>query len=169
VPLTGLAVVLLPRSDALLGALERVRGQSRDSLAAYRSAIPEMRRMVEDAVAGLNAEGQGASVYNATVDSGGRFALSEVSAGDWTLVAYRSLRVDRPTHDTVKESGTFLPQPRLTGFDRVSMWLRTLSIEAGRQTLVELTDRNVWFEGVAEKTAPREIVPNTGNRKRSGR
>ena len=169
-PMTGLTILLLPRSDSLLGELERARLHSRDSLTAYRAAIPDLRRSVDEAVARLRAEGQGSDVRSATVDAGGHFTVPDVSSGPWILVGYRSLHVDRSTHDTVKESGTFLPQPKLVGYDRVAMWLEAFSIESGQPALIELTDRNVWFEGVEEKTAARERIPNTGgNRRRSAR
>ena len=169
VPLTGLTLVLLPRSDSLLEELERLRLQSRESLTAYRSTIPEMRRRVEAAVAGLRAAGQAAAIHGSTVDAAGRFTLPEVSAGPCILIGYRSVHVDRGAHDTAKESGTFLPQPRLVGYERVSMWLQAFAVEPGRPAAVELTDRNVWFEGVEEKTAARARTPNTGSRRRSAR
>ena len=168
-PLTGLTLVVLPRSDSLLGSLEALRLRSRESLAAYRSAIPEMRRTVEAALAALRGAGQGAAIRNATVDAGGRFALTDVAPGPSMLIAYRSLHVDRGSHDTVKESGTFLPQPRLVGYDRVSVWVHALAVEPGGRAEVALTDRNAWFEGVEEQTATRQQVPNTGNRRRSAR
>ncbi len=40
VPLTALEVLLLPRSDAVLASLERIKRQSRDSMSGYRTAIP---------------------------------------------------------------------------------------------------------------------------------
>src|SRR5262245_483335 len=43
-PMAGLTILLLPRSDSLLEELERARLHSRDSLAAYRAAIPDLWR-----------------------------------------------------------------------------------------------------------------------------
>jgi hypothetical protein len=168
-PLAGLSLVLLPGSGSLLDGLDRLRVQSRESLTAYRTAIPGMRRLVEEALAALRTAGREGDVRMATVDAGGRFALPGVAAGAWILIAYRSVHVDRANRDPVKESGTFLPQPRLVGYDRVSMWLRALTVEPGRPVDVAITDRNVWFEGIEEKTAAREVVPNTGGRRRSAR
>ena len=167
-PLTGLGLLLLPRSDSLLADLERVRKHSRDSLDADRSALPELGRILDGAASGLRAEGRGRKVRSATLDPAGHFALPEVPPGNWILVAYRSVHVDRSGHDAAPESGTFLPRPRLVGYDRVSLWLQTLTIEPGRAATVELTDRNVWFEGVAEQTSARERLPST-NRRRSSR
>lgn len=168
-PLTGLTVVFFPRSDVLLDRLEGLRAKSRESLTAYRSAIPQMRRLVDSTLDGLRLVGQRAAIRSAEIDADGRFVLTEVPPGQWVLIAYRSVHVDRQGHDGVKESGTYLPQPRLVGYDRVSMWLHPLVVEPGRQAAVALTDRNVWFEGVAEQMGARELAPNTGNRRRSPR
>jgi hypothetical protein len=166
-PLDGLTVLLLPRSAALLDGLEKLRRQSRDSLAAYRSAIPGMRRLVEAAVADFKSSGQADSIRQAAIDDRGRFALPEIPPGDWILIGYRSVHVDRASRDTEKESGTFLPGNRLVAYDLVSVWLRPLAVEPGRAQVVEITDRNVWFEGVAEQMAARDRTPITGGRRRS--
>jgi hypothetical protein len=168
-PMTGLTVVLLPPSDSLLAELERRRHQSRESLAAYRAAIPDMRRLVEAAVAKFRAAGQGEAIRSASADAAGRFSISGVSPGTWILIGQRAIHVDRTSSDTARESGTFLPQSRLVGYDRVLVWLRTIVVEPGRAAPVEITDRNVWFEGVEEQTAARERAPNTGSRRRSAR
>jgi hypothetical protein len=163
-PLTGLTVTLLPRSESVLTRLEALRAGSRDSLKAYRSAMPEMRRLLESTIAELQAAGQGAAIRSAEVDADGRFALGDVAPGSWMLIAYRSVHVSPRGRDGMKESGTFLPQPRLAGYERVSMWLDTVTVEPGRQASVGLTDRNVWFEGVVEQMAVRDQVPRTGRR-----
>jgi restriction endonuclease Mrr len=167
--MAGLTVVLLPPSDALLGELDRRRLQSRESLASYRAAIPDMRRLVEAAVAGFRATGQAEAIRSASVDAGGHFSFQEVASGSWILIGQQAIHVDRTSSDQARESGTFLPQPRLVGYDRVLVWLRPVVVEPGRVERVELTDRNVWFEGVDEKTAARERTPNTGGRRRSAR
>ena len=166
-PLVGLTVLLLPRSAALLDELERLRRESRDSLAAYRSAIPQMRRLVEAAIAEFTTAGRADSIRTSPVDGEGRFALGDIPSGDWILIAYRALYVDRSSRDRQKESGTFLPSGRLVGYDRVSVWLRPLAVEPGQRVVLELTDRNVWFEGVQEKTEQRDRVPDIGRRRRS--
>ena len=43
-PLTGTTLMALPRSATLLGALESIRLQSRESLDRYREAAPAVRR-----------------------------------------------------------------------------------------------------------------------------
>jgi hypothetical protein len=169
VPFTDLALVLLPQSAALVEGLERVRRQSRNSMAAYRSAIPDMRRLVEGAMQELRTAGRGDAIRGSRVNGDGQFLLEGVPRGDWVLIGYRSVYIDRASKDTAKESGTFLSQPRLVGYHRVAVWIETVTVEAARREVVELTDRNVWFEGVEEKTAARERTPSTGGGRRSAR
>jgi hypothetical protein len=166
VALTGLALVLVPRSDALLEDLERVKRQSRDSMAAYRKAVPEMRNIFDAFVQGFRGPTGALIIPRATVDDSGRFALDEVPVGQWVLIGRRSVSVDRPFKDTRKETGTYQAQPRLVGYERVMLWLQTITIEPGAGQTVELTDRNVWFEGVEEKTAARDRA-GTGPSRRS--
>jgi hypothetical protein len=155
VPLTALEVLLVPRSDAVLASLERIKHQSRDSMTGYRTAIPEMRQILETFVRDLKGSGDLLVIPRATVDDNGRFAISDVPAGRWILLGRRSAYVDRAFKDTRKETGTYQTQRRLVGYDRVTVWLQEVTVEPGVDPAVELTDRNVWFEGVEEKTAAR--------------
>lgn len=150
VPLNGIAILLVPRSDALVTGLDRIKRRSRDSTAAYRAAIPEMRQLLETSL-----RAAATPPLSATVDEAGRFALEDVPAGAWVLIGRRAVHVDRATRDTRKESGTYQPQPRLVGYDRVTVWLQPVAVEPGREHAVELTDRNMWFEGVEEKLSVR--------------
>ena len=43
------------------------------------------------------------------------------------------------------------PQPRLRGYQSVTVWLRELNGGGRATTTVELTDRNSWFRGVVEE------------------
>ncbi len=155
VPLTGLALVLVPRSEALLDSLERVKRQSRDSMTAYRTAMPEMQQIFEGFLQTLKDATDVQVIPRTTVDNMGRFALGGVPAGRWILVGRRALHVDRQFKDTRKETGIYQAQPRLVGYERVMVWLQPVTVEPGVGLAVELTDRNVWFEGVEEKTAAR--------------
>jgi hypothetical protein len=156
VPLAALEVLLLPRSDAVLASLERIKRQSRDSMSGYRTAIPEMRQILETFVRDLRGSGDLLVIPRATVDDTGRFAISDVAAGRWILLGRRSAYVDRASKDTRKETGIYQAQPRLVGYERVTVWLQEVTVEPGVDPGVELTDRNVWFEGVEEKTASRD-------------
>jgi hypothetical protein len=163
IPLTALEVLLVPRSDAVLANLERIKRQSRDSMTGYRTAIPEIRQTLETFIRDLKGSGNFLVIPRATVDDTGRFAISDVPAGRWLLLGRRSAYVDRAFKDTRKETGTYQAQRRLVGYERVTVWLQEVTVEPGADPAVELTDRNVWFEGVEEKTAARDrsvISPN---------
>ena len=53
--------------------------------------------------------------------------------------------------DKSKERSLYQPQPRLHGFQSVTLWLREVSVIGGATATVELTDRNGWFRGVVEE------------------
>ncbi len=163
VPLAALEVLLVPRSDTILANLERIKRQSRDSMTGYRTAIPEIREVLETFVRDLKGSGDFLVVPRATVDDTGRFAIEDVPAGRWILLGRRSVYVDRASKDTRKETGTYQTQRRLVGYERVTVWLQEVTVESGVGASVDLTDRNVWFEGVEEKTATRDrsvVRPN---------
>jgi hypothetical protein len=164
-PLAGLVVVLVPRSDALLDSLERVKRRSRDSVTAYRTAIPEMRQLVETFLQSARSSGDVQVVPRASVDEAGRFVLDEVPAGSWILLGRRAVYVDRAFKDKRKETGTYQAQPRLIGYERVMVWLQAVTVEPGHGQSVELTDRNMWFEGVEEKTTVRGRTGTTPSRR----
>ena len=163
VPLAALEVLLVPRSEPILANLERIKRQSRDSMTGYRTAIPEIREVLETFVRDLKGSGDFLVVPRATVDDTGRFAIEDVPAGRWILLGRRSVYVDRASKDTRKETGTYQTQRRLVGYERVTVWLQEVTVESGVGASVDLTDRNVWFEGVEEKTATRDrsvVRPN---------
>jgi hypothetical protein len=165
VPLTGLQLVLVPRSDSLLENLERVKRQSRDSMAAYRTAMPEMRQIFEAFLQSLKGSGDVQVIPRAAVDDAGRFTLGEVPAGRWILLGRRAVYVDRALKDKRKETGTYQAQPRLVGYEKVTVWLQTVTVQPGVGQSVELTDRNVWFDGVEEKTTTRSRAGTTPSRR----
>jgi hypothetical protein len=163
-PLAGVELVLVPRSDEVLANLERVKSHARDSMAAYRAAMPEMRQIVEVFVRNVRGTGDLLVIPRASVDDTGRFTLDAVPSGDWILFGRRSVYIDRAQKDTRKETGIYQAQPRLVGYERVTVWLQTVTVEPGAVKAVELTDRNVWFEGVEEKTAARDRVGTPSRR-----
>jgi hypothetical protein len=161
-----MAVVLVPKSEALLAGLERIKQRSRDSMAAHRSAIPEMRQLVETSLQTDRGARTVGPPLAATVDAAGRFEVGDVPGGAWILIGHRVVYVERGGKDKRKETGTYQAQPRLVGYERVTVWLQVVTVEPGRQHTVELTDRNAWFEGVEEKMALRErpAVPTPNRR-----
>ncbi len=56
---------------------------------------------------------------------------SDVPAGRWILLGRRSAYVDRASKDTRKETGTYQAQPRLVGYERVTVWLQEVTVESG--------------------------------------
>jgi hypothetical protein len=159
-PLTGTTVTLLPRSEAWLLRLQAIKRGARDSVDAYREAATIVRQSREAYDKNLLEAVAGDLSKAATVDSEGRFTLDGVPAGPWILFASRVAYVDKTQKErpgsarAPGQSGLFLPPDRLAGYHIVTYWLRELTVVGGAVEAVELTDRNVWFTGVAEKREP---------------
>lgn len=174
-PRPGLPVLALRRDPALVARLQALKNGSRDSLEAYRRAIANMRRTVEEHVRGRpGADGrhdgtQGGDVHTTLTDAAGRFAFTGLGPGEWLVLAWAVAQVDRAGRDAVKDRGGFLPQKRLAGYDLVTVWLLEVAVRPGETTAVQLTGRNEWFSGVEERMVPRPQGPSTGgSRRRSG-
>ncbi|MBI4637798.1 MAG: hypothetical protein HY727_15805 [Candidatus Rokubacteria bacterium] len=154
-PLGGTTLTLLPRSDGFLGALEEIKRQSRDSMQAYRTSATSVRQAREAYEAELRLRGGAPLVLTAVVAPDGTFELGEVPEGAWVLIATRSVLVDKTTTPIKKKDrSTFLLGPRVVGYHAVSTWLLPMRVAGGRSERVELTDRNVWLTGIAERTGP---------------
>ncbi|MBI1736322.1 MAG: hypothetical protein HYR51_14210, partial [Candidatus Rokubacteria bacterium] len=137
------------RSIALLGRLDGLKAAARDSTASHRDAAPAMRRVLDELERALREAGAAALVHTAPVDAGGRVVFAAIPAGDWVLVAWRSVRVD--------SRGSARPRDRRgpraavgAGYRAVSVWVREITLGAGAQEAVELSDRNIWFSGADE-------------------
>ncbi len=151
-PLSGVGVVLLPRSAAFLARLAEIKARARDGMAIYRDSVPAIRRAREEYEQGLWQAGAADLVRGAVTGPDGRFRLENVPAGDWVLVAIQSTFVERNAGTpSQKERETYTRPPRMRGFQTVTVWLRELSIAGGQAETVELTDRNGWFSGVKEE------------------
>lgn len=151
-PMTGTTVTLLPRSEALLARLETLKAQSRESSTAYTAAAPAMRKAKEVYERELLHAGAPDLTPMVLVDRDGGFRIDDVPAGAWLLLAWHSTPVDVSTPKaTSRERGLYQPQPRLHGFQSVTVWLREVSVTGGATATVELTDRNGWFRGVVEE------------------
>lgn len=156
----------VPLDAALMARLEALKHGSRDSLQAYRRAVPDMRRAVEDHVRGLEARGQRQHVRTGVTDAAGRFGFEGLPPGYWLVLAWASEHVDRAGRDAVKDRGGFLPQQRLAGYDRVTLWALAVEVRPGEAAMMELGGRNEWFSGVEERLVPREQAPSTGGSRR---
>jgi hypothetical protein len=159
-PLAGATAVLLPRSSALWGRLERLKAQSRESSTAFASAAPEMRKAKEAYERDLVQAGAPDLTLMVVVEPDGSFRIDDVPAGTWMLLVWHSTPVDVSTpRSKAKDKHLYQPRPRLQGYQSVTVWLREVTV-AGRGTAtVELTDRSGWFRGVVE-----ERVLDTGGR-----
>lgn len=153
--LDDVSVTLVPRSEALLVELERIRGQARRDADAYRSSARDVARARQGFERALARAGDADLVRFTAVEPDGAFVLGQVPAGAWLLVAQRAVFVpiagDPPSR---RERESFQPRSRLTGYLAVTIWLRELTVRSGESETVELTDRNAWMRAIAEERAP---------------
>ena len=153
-PLLGTVVTLVPYSPALLARFEEIRTHARDSANAYRASGRAIRLAREAYEKALWEAGAPDFVRASVVDATGGFRMEDLPAGAWLLIATRSVVVDRASPRIAKrERETYAPALRLRGFSTVSVWVRELTVSAGRTEDVELMDRNVWFTGIEEERA----------------
>jgi hypothetical protein len=168
-PLAGIAVSLLPHSEAWLSRLEAIKRGARDSIGAYRESATAVLRSREGYEKSLLEAGAGDLPQATTVDGEGGFTLERVPAGPWILFASRSTYISRtpvvrappagaapPARPPVAPS-PFLPIEKLAGYHVVTYWVRALTVSPGAPEAVELTDRNVWLTGVIERREPARL------------
>jgi hypothetical protein len=150
-PFTGTSVVLMPRSDALLARLEQLKESSRDSSGSFTGAVPAMRRARDAYERDLWDLGAPDLATSVLVDPDGTFRLADVPAGAWMAIAWHTATVELSGEKiNAKERGMFRTQPRMRGFQSVTIWIRTVTVGGGETATLELTDRNAWFRGVIE-------------------
>jgi len=155
-PLPEVGVILVPRSDRLLGDLEALKREARDSLAGYRGAAGRIGARLEAYRAALRAGGAADVVREVQVSADGTFRLDGVPAGRWLLFAARSVSVSvhgsaPPKH----ERRLFQLPPPVRGHRAITAWLRELTVASGAVESVELNDRNGWFTGMVEERGPK--------------
>jgi hypothetical protein len=157
-PFTGTTVMLMPRSEALLARLDRIRQGARESAAAFTAAAPAMRKARETYERGLWEAGAADLTPTVTVGADGSFKIEDVPAGAWLLVAWHGTPVNVGSPTTIKpktqRKDLYLPQSRLQGYQEVTVWLREITVTGGETASLELTDRNGWFRGVVEERTP---------------
>jgi hypothetical protein len=153
-PLAGASVLLVPRSPELLATFQSIREGSRASAAAYTAAAPAMLKAKEDFELALWKAGAAELARTAGGGSEGRFRITDVPAGAWVLLATRSVRHSVPRAKTAKrDEVVFRLGPSVTAFQAVMIWLREIDVMGAGTVTVELTDRNMWFNGVVEERA----------------
>jgi hypothetical protein len=154
-PVAGAVLTLVPRSEPLLDALTRLRRALRDEPEKYASSAEAVVAVQREYVQALERAGQDALVRRTTSGSDGRFEFAGVPAGPWLLLGQRWVWVDKPGPGlSRRERQIFRDRPRLLGYHAVTFWVREVSVLPGRRVSVELTDRNAWMTGIAEKRAP---------------
>lgn len=150
-PLAGTIVTLLPRSESLLVRLEQLKERSRESSTAFAAAVPAMRKARDAYERELWEAGAPDLTTMSLVDASGGFRIDEVPAGAWLMIAWHSVPMDVAGKKLkTKEREMFRSQPRMRGFESVTIWLRPVTVVGGETATVELTDRNGWFRGVIE-------------------
>ena len=166
-PLAGTAVMVLPKSADVLQKLEEIKRTARDSVDSYRAAGPSIlavRRAYEQE---LWDSGAVDLVKTTTVDADGRFAVADLPAGDWLLIATHTVKIDKhAATGPTKQRGVYSPRSHLTGYQRVTVWLREVTVASGRSESMDLTDRGAWFSGVVEErsldTGREKKAPDAG-------
>jgi hypothetical protein len=156
-PLAGAAVTLLPRSAQFLEKLEAVKRTSRNSMNDYRAAAPAIQTLKAAYEKELWESGAVDLVMGTVVASDGRFSVENLPAGDWVLVVTSSVATDKKVLESKvarKERGVYVPGTHLTGYQRLTVWLREITVAGGRAENVELIGRGAWFSGVVEERAP---------------
>jgi hypothetical protein len=156
-PLAGAAVTLLPRSAQFLEKLEAVRRTSRNSMNDFRTAAPAIQTLKAEYEKELWESGAVDLVLGTVVAPDGRFSVENLPAGDWVLFVTSSVATDKKVvqgKTATKERGVYVPGTHLTGYQRLTVWLREITVSGGRAENVELIVRGAWFSGVVEERAP---------------
>jgi len=150
-PLTGAAVALLPRSEALLTSLERFKEDARGSSKAFTAAAPAMRRAQEALERELVQAGAPDLAPRVGVGTDGAFRIADVPAGSWLVLVWHSTsQVVSAAKGSEREANIYQLPSRTTGFQAVTVWLRAITVAPGQTVSLELNDRNEWFRGVIE-------------------
>ena len=158
-PLTGTVVMLLPYSDAVRARLDAIKQGARASADKFVTAAVDMRKARAAFEAALWERGAADLVLTTTVEADGTFRLEGVPAGRWLLYATHARFRTKEGASRIGRDGRFPQERRFEGFYNVTVWLRELRIEATPPEVIELTDRNVWFTGVAEEWSFRPRPP----------
>jgi len=159
-PLAGAAVTLLPRSAQFLEKLEAVKRTSRNSMNDYRAAVPAIQTLKAAYEKDLWESGAVDLVMGTVVAPDGRFSVENLPAGDWLLFVTTSAATDTKVVEpksSKKDRGIYVPGTHLTGYQRLTIWLREITVSGGRAENVELIGRGAWFSGVVEERAPNAV------------
>jgi len=160
-PLAGAAVTLRPRSAQFLEKLDAAKRASRNSMSDYRGAAPAIQTLKAAYEKELWESGAVDLVMGTVVAPDGRFSVENLPAGDWVLLVTSSVATDKKVVEhkpSKKERGVYVPGTYLTGYQRLTVWLREITVSGGRTENVELIERGAWFSGVVEERAPDAVL-----------
>lgn len=153
----GVAVLLVPHSDALLARLDAVKAGQRRSAQAYTGSaerLDEARRAWEQT---LLAAGARDLIRGAVTDEDGRFALPEVPAGRWVLLAWREVVHRFPARKVPRGTAREFPaNVERTGYSALTYWRELLTVSPRQPLWVPLSERNEWMTAVREHRRPPE-------------
>jgi len=151
-PLAGTTITLLPRSQALVLELERLKERARRSSHDFTAAAPAMRAAQDGYERALLVAGVPDLSPRVLVAADGTFRLTELPAGAWLVLAWHSTAVNTSAPKSrPRERQLYQLDKRLTGYQAVTVWLQEVAVARGQTAEVELTDRNEWFRGVIEE------------------
>jgi hypothetical protein len=154
-PFVGAAVTLLPRSAEFVRQLERIKQTARSSVQTYRAAAPAILALRASYEKELWSAGAADLVRATVAGPDGRFAVEDLPAGDWVLLATHTVRSESQSKGTSsKKRSAHTAGTRLTGYQEVVVWLREIRMASGAVQSVELTERGVWFSGIVEDRVP---------------
>jgi hypothetical protein len=170
VPVAGIEVVVVPRSEAFRARLEFIKAHARDSLNSYVAAAGEIQDAREAYERELRADGRAEAVFKTAVKPDGTFSVAGVPPGQWTVIGVKSVEVrrDRSVNRKLdRDARTFVQVPRLKAVHDLTVWLHDVTVVPGEAVAVEFTDRNLWFAGVLEERVTlRPAPPKTGSSRR---
>jgi hypothetical protein len=169
-PLDGVTVTLVPWSPDLEARLESIKAGSRDSIDRFVRASEEVQAARRSWEGDLLAAGGGGLVLLGDTDASGHTRFPSVPAGEWLLIAGRGeARADAKTvKPFVKDGGGFVGNPASLAHVAVSFWKRQVTVGAGDEVDVRLTDRGVWLTAVETERRP-AVDPPIGAHPRSPR
>jgi hypothetical protein len=167
-PREGVSVMLLPYSADLQATLDAIKLHLRDSLKNYMGATAEVTQARAAYERELLGGGGGELIRGEVSDARGLFRLSEVPAGEWLLLGWRTETHPGKAPKLRKEdASTFRDIAVSTGYSTVSYWLMRLAVRGGEAAAVDLNDRNVWLTGIHDDAHVIEGIPKAaGSKKR---
>jgi hypothetical protein len=126
----------------------------------YRAAAPAIQTIKAAYEKELWESGAVDLVMGTVVAPDGRFSVENLPAGDWLLFVTTAVATDTKVVEpksSKKDRGVYVPGTHLTGYQRLTIWLREITVSGGRAENVELIGRGAWFSGVVEERAPNAV------------